>query len=76
MTVVNAFILYSTISSGLNALATVCLHDFVKPLFAYKTGTQMHHKIATNISKAIAAFFGIFVVGLSFLCEHLGATGK
>lgn len=65
----------STVSSCLNALATVCLYDFFKPLYMHiKHVNELGDKFATNISKLIAAVFGVLVIGLSFLCQYLGST--
>ena len=41
--------IFSTVSSGLNALAAVILIDMVKPVYNYKTGQALKEKDATNI---------------------------
>ena len=61
----------STVSSGLNSLAAVCLKDFIQPLYANE---QLSDRRATNISKLLACIFGILTVGLAFLCQFVGAT--
>ena len=38
----------STVSSGLNSLATVCLKDFIQPFYK---NNQLSEKRLTNISK-------------------------
>ncbi|CAF0982331.1 unnamed protein product [Brachionus calyciflorus] len=62
----------STVSSGLNSLAAVCLKDFIQP-FWYKNRSLSETK-ATNISKILAALFGLLTIGVAFLCEYVGAT--
>lgn len=63
----------STVSSGLNSLAAVCLKDFIVPYYEHK-GTVLTEKLATNISKFIGLGFGFATVGLAYLCEYFGDT--
>jgi sodium-coupled monocarboxylate transporter 8/12 len=46
----------STISSGLNSLATVCLKDFIQPFYVNYPMTETR---ATNISKIIGEQFAL-----------------
>ena len=62
----------STVSSGLNSLAAVCLKDLIQPFF-YKNKT-LSQSTATNISKFVAGLFGVITIGIAFLCEYVGAT--
>ena len=63
----------STISSGLNSLATVSIKDFIQPFYANRR-LLMNEANVTNISKVLAFLFGLITVGLAFVCKYLGAT--
>ena len=52
-----------TISSGLNSLATVCLKDFVQPLYYSRNKVNMSEHFSTNITKLIGKFY--FDIGIS-----------
>nr|CAH0110367.1 unnamed protein product [Daphnia galeata] len=58
----------STVSSGLNSLAAICLEDFVRPF----CGRGMSDAQATNVSKFIALGFGALCFGLVFVAAQLG----
>ncbi|KAK4008520.1 Uncharacterized protein APZ42_013873 [Daphnia magna] len=58
----------STVSSGLNSLAAICLEDFVRPF----CGREMDDARATSISKFIALGFGALCFGLVFVAAQLG----
>ena len=58
----------STVSSGLNSLAAICLEDFVRPFCCL----GMSDARATNISKGLAVIFGLLCFGLVFAAAQLG----
>ncbi|KAK3582997.1 hypothetical protein CHS0354_005637 [Potamilus streckersoni] len=58
----------STISSGLNSLATVTLQDFVKPYIS----SSLSEKRATNFTKIMALVFGLICLGLTYVASLLG----
>ncbi|XP_046639502.1 sodium-coupled monocarboxylate transporter 1-like [Daphnia pulicaria] len=58
----------STVSSGLNSLAAICLEDFVRPFCC----TGMTDARATNVSKGLAMGFGLLCFGLVFVASQLG----
>lgn len=60
--------LRSTVSSGLNSLAAICLEDFVRPF----CGRGMSDARATNVSKFLALGFGVLCFGLVFVAAQLG----
>ncbi|KAL3875600.1 hypothetical protein ACJMK2_033535, partial [Sinanodonta woodiana] len=60
----------STISSGLNSIAACVLQDVVRAYF-YK---DMSEKMATNVSKVIAAVFGLICVALTYVASLLGGV--
>ncbi|RNA31814.1 sodium-coupled monocarboxylate transporter 1-like [Brachionus plicatilis] len=64
----------STISTGMNSLAAVCITDFVKPFYQKKYGISLTEKKATFTSKAIALFFGLAAIGMAFSCQFFGST--
>jgi hypothetical protein len=58
----------STVSSGLNSWAAICLEDFVRPFCC----TGMTDARATNVSKGLAMGFGLLCFGLVFVASQLG----
>ncbi|XP_045030203.1 sodium-coupled monocarboxylate transporter 1 isoform X2 [Daphnia magna] len=58
----------STVSSGLNSLAAICLEDFVKPFCC----VGMSDERATKVSKGLAIGFGFLCFGLVFVASQLG----
>ncbi|GAB6029398.1 Sodium-coupled monocarboxylate transporter 1 [Chamberlinius hualienensis] len=58
----------STLSSVLNAVSTIALVDFIKPMT-----TNMSDKTATLISKIIGFLYGGIVVGLTLVVEYFGS---
>jgi Na+/proline symporter len=46
----------STVSSGLNSLAAVCLKDFIQPYY------QMNERRATNVTKLLGKHFHIEII--------------
>jgi Na+/proline symporter len=57
----------STVSSGLNSLAAVCLRDFIQ------SGCNIHltETRATFITKMLAVSFGVVGYGVVFLVKYL-----
>ena len=47
----------STVSSGVNALALVCLTDIVKPIYKIKTKKCMPERIGTILSEVLGKAF-------------------
>ena len=68
------FILHSTVSSGLNSLTAVFLHDFIYPLNAHLNRRPISDHMSLHLSKLLSCVFGLVVIGLSFLCEYAGST--
>ena len=60
--------LCSTVSSGLNSLAAICLEDFVRPFCC----VGMSDARATHVSKGLAMGFGVLCFGLVFVASQLG----
>ncbi|KAI0234881.1 Sodium-coupled monocarboxylate transporter 1 [Lamellibrachia satsuma] len=60
----------SSISSVLNALATVALQDMVRPYCLPK----MKDSAAANVSKGIAVGFGALMILLTYVASHLGGV--
>jgi sodium-dependent multivitamin transporter 6 len=59
----------STLSSGLNSLAAVILHDFIYPFHS-----NLSEAFSIRLSKILVVLFGLFTIGLSFLCSYLSST--
>lgn len=59
----------STISSGIHALATIALEDFVKPFRPDISSAK-----ANLVVKIIALCYGIVITAMSFVCEPLGGV--
>lgn len=59
----------STLSSGLNALATVTWDDLLKPIFR-----NTPEKTVLWINKFTAIFYGILSIGLAFVVGRLGTV--
>ncbi|XP_035707984.1 sodium-coupled monocarboxylate transporter 1 [Folsomia candida] len=57
----------STVSSGLNSLASITLEDYVKYFYP-----NINDRRATNISKISAIIYGLLSFGLVFIAEKLG----
>ena len=64
----------STISSGLNSLSAVFLHDFIYPLNFYLKNENMSHNRSILVTNCLAGVFGLITIGLSFLCQYAGST--
>ena len=58
----------STVSSGLNSLATVCLKDFIQPLYK---NNQLSEKRLTDISKFLGKKSFIKEIFKFFLNENI-----
>lgn len=59
----------STVSSGLNSLATVCLKDFIQPFYK---NNQLSEKRLTNISKFLGKKnFNKKIFKIFFLNENI-----
>jgi len=61
---------FSSVSSGLNSLAAICLEDFIKGVFFPK----LNDTTATKVSKGLAVVFGIISFALVFVAEQLGGV--
>ncbi|OXA55751.1 Sodium-coupled monocarboxylate transporter 1 [Folsomia candida] len=57
----------STVSSGLNSLASITLEDYVKYFYP-----NINDARATNISKLASVLYGLLSFGLVFIAERLG----
>lgn len=64
----------STVSSGLNSLTAVFLHDFIYPLNSHLNWKKITEKQAIFISRVLASIFGLITIGLAFLCQYVGQT--
>ena len=64
----------STVSSGLNSLTAVFLHDFIYPLNLQMGREKISEKSSMNLSKILACIFGVVTIGLSVLCQYVGST--
>ena len=65
----------STVSSGLNSLVAVFLHDFIYPFHLSFLGrSELTETRSMILSKIIAATFGLLTIFLSYLCEYVGTT--
>ncbi|XP_014671805.1 PREDICTED: sodium-coupled monocarboxylate transporter 1-like isoform X2 [Priapulus caudatus] len=62
----------STVSSGVNSLSAVVLVDIIKPIYRDRRNEEIGEKMATTISKCLAALFGLMTIGLAFLTSVLG----
>ncbi|XP_059509593.1 sodium-coupled monocarboxylate transporter 2-like isoform X2 [Stegostoma tigrinum] len=60
----------STISSGINALAAVCIEDLIKP--TWKPWGQLSSRKKTLISKLLAMTFGLITIGLTGVSSLMG----
>lgn len=70
VTKINTFFFFSTVSTGLNALAAMTLKDFVFGC-CHKT---LSEERATVLTKSLALGYGIVSFALVFVVEHLGAV--
>lgn len=64
----------SSVSSGLNSLTAVFLHDFIYPLNVYLNRPAFSSKQSIMMSRILASIFGLVTIGLSFLCQKVGST--
>ena len=66
----------SSVSSGINSLCAVALHDFIYPLYEKRHNNEkkMSMKSSLLLSKLLVALFGLATIGFSFLCQYLGST--
>jgi Na+/proline symporter len=64
----------SSVSSGLNSLTAVFLHDFIYPLNTYLNRPAFSNKQSILMSRGLASTFGLVTIGLSFLCQKVGST--
>ncbi|KAG5442555.1 Sodium-coupled monocarboxylate transporter 2, partial [Clonorchis sinensis] len=64
----------STLSSGVNSLATVILEDIVRPLFYYITGRDVKPKSRTLLATISSAIVGLSTVGLAFLFDIMSSN--
>lgn len=63
---------YSTVSSGVNALALTFMTDVLRPVYRFFTKSHINEKRATLYSKLIALTYGFLTIGLAFLSEKMG----
>ena len=68
-----SFELYSTVSSGVNALALVFMTDMFKPVYKRFTQTEISETKATICSKVIALVYGLITIALAFLSQYFGS---
>ncbi|ELT90273.1 hypothetical protein CAPTEDRAFT_177302 [Capitella teleta] len=61
----------STISSGQNGLATMCLHDVVMKVYRQRKGEEMKDSTAKVVAKILCLFLGIINIGVGFLIYQL-----
>ncbi|XP_064640524.1 sodium-coupled monocarboxylate transporter 1-like isoform X2 [Lineus longissimus] len=64
----------STVSSGVNSLATVFLEDLIKPIYYRVKELNMEEGMATVISKILAVVLGFTTLGLAFLAKLMPST--
>lgn len=64
----------SSVSSGLNSLTAVCLHDFIYPVYFHYKKVQMDQNKSMMLSKILAALFGVITICLAYLCFYLSDT--
>ncbi len=64
----------STVSSGLNSLTAVFLHDFIYPLNVHLKREKISETHSLYLTKCLACIFGLITIGLSFLCQYVGST--
>ncbi|XP_064627909.1 sodium-coupled monocarboxylate transporter 1-like isoform X2 [Lineus longissimus] len=64
----------STVSSGLNSLATVVLEDLVKPIYRFRKRQNLDETTATIISKILAITLGVVIIALAFLSIVMPST--
>ncbi|XP_074646201.1 sodium-coupled monocarboxylate transporter 1-like [Tubulanus polymorphus] len=64
----------STVSSGVNALATVCLEDFIRPCYEQIKNIDLPERAATILSKLLALAMGLLTLGLAFLASVMPST--
>ncbi|XP_048467035.1 sodium-coupled monocarboxylate transporter 1-like [Rhincodon typus] len=60
----------STISSGISALAAVCIEDLIKP--TWKPWGRLSSRKKTLISKLLAMTFGLITIGLTGVSSLMG----
>ena len=58
---------FSTISSGINSLATVVLHDFIKPF-----SKKLSERKSVIIYKILNIYFGLQTFAFTFLAQEMG----
>ena len=56
--------IFSSVSSGLNALSAVILIDMVKPVYKYKTGKDLEEKVATFVSKGLGIYMQLYSISI------------
>ncbi|ELT93297.1 hypothetical protein CAPTEDRAFT_112752 [Capitella teleta] len=61
----------SSVSSAVNSLAAVTLEDFIKPIYSLMSTTPLREWTGTFLTTALACFFGLITIGLSFAAEHM-----
>lgn len=69
----NNVISFSTVSSGVNALALVFMTDIFKPLYRKITQHDLNEIRATIYSKIIALVYGLLTIALAFLSQYFGS---
>jgi sodium-coupled monocarboxylate transporter 8/12 len=64
----------SSISSGMNSLAAVCITDFVRPAYGFIKKKPIEEKLATIVTRALALGFGAGAIGFAIVIQYLGDT--
>jgi len=64
----------STLSSGVNSLAAICIEDFMKPLLNSCSTRTLSDDVTLRISRILATTFGLLTIGLAFLVAGLGTS--
>jgi SSS family transporter len=60
----------SSVSSVINALAAVCLEDFIVPAVWYFKKEKLAERVKRIIAVVIVIFFGAVTIGLSFVASY------
>jgi Na+/proline symporter len=64
----------STISSGMNSLAAVCITDFIRPAYGYIKKKPIEETFAAIVTRGLALLFGAGAIGFAILIQYLGDT--
>ncbi|XP_012934878.1 sodium-dependent multivitamin transporter [Aplysia californica] len=64
----------STVSSGVNALATVAVEDFIKPIYLRTRGIALEGRAKSITVVVTALVFGMLTIGAAYLSGLLSST--